>query len=97
MKDQHLETEMNQYWTERSKSYSEQNRAQIENEKRYEWEKMILKYAPQKECLHILDIGTGPGFFAIILAQKGHHVTAVDLTRDMLNQAKENADYYNVK
>lgn len=59
------------YWTERSKSYSEQNRAQIENEKRHEWENMILKYAPQKECLNILDVGTGPGFFAIILAQKG--------------------------
>ena len=85
LKDQHLETEMNHYWTERSKSYSEQNRAQIENEKRHEWENMILKYAPQKECLNILDVGTGPGFFAIILAQKGHHVTAVDLTQDMLN------------
>ena len=55
LKDQRLETEMNQYWTERSKSYSEQNRAQIENEKRYEWENMILKYAPQKECLNILE------------------------------------------
>ena len=97
LKDQRLETEMNQYWTERSKSYSEQNRAQIENEKRYEWENMILKYAPQKECLNILDVGTGPGFFAIILAQKGHRVTAVDLTRDMLEQAKENANHYKVK
>ncbi len=97
LKDQRLETEMNQYWTERSKSYSEQNRAQIENEKHYEWENMILKYAPQKECLNILDVGTGPGFFAIILAQKGHRVTAVDLTRDMLEQAKENANRYKVK
>lgn len=97
LKDQRLETEMNQYWTERSKSYSEQNRAQIENEKRCEWENMILKYAPQKERLNILDVGTGPGFFAIIFAQKGHQVTAVDLTRDMLEQAKENANYYKVK
>lgn len=97
LKDQHLETEMNHYWTERSKSYSEQNRAQIENEKRHEWENMILKYAPQKECLNILDVGTGPGFFAIILAQKGHHVTAVDLTQDMLEQAKENANHYKVE
>ena len=42
LKDQRLETEMNQYWTERSKSYSEQNRAPIENEKRCEWENMIF-------------------------------------------------------
>ena len=42
LKDQRLETKMNQYWTERSKSYSEQNRAQIENEKRLEGEDMVL-------------------------------------------------------
>ncbi len=44
-----------------------------------------------------MDVGTGPGFFAIILAQKGHHVTAVDLTQDMLEQAKENANHYKVE
>ena len=70
LKDQRLETEMNQYWTERSKSYSEQNRAQIENEKRCEWENMILKYAPQKERLNILDVGTGPGFFCDYISTK---------------------------
>lgn len=91
-----VEKEMNQYWTERSESYSQQNRAQIEGPKRMEWESMILKYAPKKERLKILDVGTGPGFFAIILAQRGHAVTAVDLTQEMLNQAKENANYYHV-
>ena len=49
---------------------------------------MILKYAPQKECLNILDVGTGPAFCDYI-GTKGHHVTAVDLTQDMLEQAKE--------
>ena len=96
LKNRQVDNELNQYWKERSESYSEQNRAQIESPKRMEWESMILKYAPQKECLKILDVGTGPGFFAIILAQRGHKVTAVDLTEEMLNQAKENADYYHV-
>ncbi|MBR1740739.1 MAG: class I SAM-dependent methyltransferase [Lachnospiraceae bacterium] len=41
--------------------------------------------------LRILDIGTGPGFFSIILAEAGFSVTAIDLTPSMLAQAKRNA------
>ena len=36
-------------------------------------------------------MGTGPGFFAIILAELGYQVTAVDYTEAMLNQARKNA------
>lgn len=32
----------------------------------------------------------------MLLAQKGHHVTAVDVSADMLERAKENLDYYQV-
>lgn len=86
--------EMVDYWKDRSVSYSEQNRAQIEGMQREVWEGLILSNAPQKDTLRILDIGTGPGFFAIILSQKGHSVTAVDISQDMLDKAKENARYY---
>ena len=44
-----------------------------------------------KESLKILDIGTGPGFFPMILAEAGYHVTAVDYTPGMLKKAAENA------
>ena len=36
-------------------------------------------------------MGTGPGFFAIILAEAGIQVTAVDYTEEMLKEAKANA------
>ena len=39
----------------------------------------------------MLDIGTGPGFFAILLAEAGFRVTAVDLTPSMLDEARNNA------
>ena len=39
----------------------------------------------------MLDVGTGPGFFAIILAELGYRVTAVDYTAAMLEQAGRNA------
>ena len=43
------------------------------------------------EEIRILEVGTGPGFFAIILAEAGYCVTAVDLTPAMLEKAAENA------
>lgn len=36
-------------------------------------------------------IGTGPGFFPVILAEAGYKVTAVDYTQEMLDTAKRNA------
>ena len=41
--------------------------------------------------LRVLDIGTGPGFYAIILARRGYDVTAVDYSEGMLREAKRNA------
>ena len=51
---------------------------------------MILEYAPSKDCLDILDIGTGPGFFPIVLSQGGHNVTGIDLTENMIEFARFN-------
>ena len=39
----------------------------------------------------ILDVGTGPGFFAILLAEAGYQVTAIDYTEEMLKEAQQNA------
>lgn len=33
--------------------------------------------------MKILDVGTGPGFFAIIMSLAGHEVTAIDCTQAM--------------
>ena len=54
---------------------------------------VLLEQLPKKEKdqVQILDIGTGPGFFAILLAEEGYQVTAVDYTEQMLQEAKSNA------
>ena len=39
----------------------------------------------------MLEVGTGPGFFAILLREIGYDVTAIDLTPAMLAEAKKNA------
>ena len=72
------------YWTDRAHSYSEQNIEEMNDWRRDAWRKMILSNAPRKERLRVLDVGTGPGFFAMNLALAGHEVTAVDVTEHMI-------------
>ena len=94
--DEILDT-LTSYWTDRAQSYSAQNIAEMNDWRRQAWRELILSHAPQKECLRVLDIGTGPGFFAINLALAGHEVTAVDVTGEMLAHAKQNAESYGAK
>lgn len=84
------------YWNERALSYSEANQEELAGIKRTVWQNLLLSHAPDSKPLRVLDIGTGPGFFAVIMAQAGHIVTAVDATTGMLEQAKTNALHYNV-
>ncbi len=91
---QNLTDGLKSYWGVRSISYSRQNLEEMNNWKRSAWRDLILKYAPKGEKLRILDVGTGPGFFAINLALAGHQVTAADVTEEMLEHARENAERY---
>ena len=53
----------------------------------------ITRHFPDRATheLRVLEIGTGPGFFAILLCELGYDVTAIDLTPAMLKEAKKNA------
>ena len=53
--------------------------------------------APLEDHPRVLDLGCGPGFFTVLLALQGYHVTAVDYTENMLAQAKANATRYGVQ
>ena len=55
------------------------------------WKKQITDHFNGKKGLNILDVGTGPGFLACILAEEGHKVTAIDNSEGMLACAIKNA------
>ncbi|MDR2659343.1 MAG: class I SAM-dependent methyltransferase [Spirochaetaceae bacterium] len=55
------------------------------------WAETILSKAPYDGVLKILDVGTGPGFFAILLSQAGHKVCGIDASAEMIERARENA------
>lgn len=85
------------YWTHRVPSYSEVNREELATRQHVVWKQVLTEQIsarfpdriPEQIC--ILEVGTGPGFFAILLAEAGYRVTAIDLTPSMLDEARRNA------
>lgn len=92
-----LKEEIHDYWTKRASGYSEYNQQEMADARRGMWKEKLLKLLsdqfPEKTPaeIKILDVGTGPGFFAILLTEAGYQVTAVDYTEEMLKEARENA------
>jgi SAM-dependent methyltransferase len=79
------------YWTGRAAGYSQVNQYELATGQDQIWLAEIKKYLPAARGLKILDIGTGPGFFAVLLTKAGYDVTAIDYTEAMLEEAKKNA------
>lgn len=85
------------YWTNRASGYSAVNQEELAGDQKSVWRGVIsgkiVAHFPGKrpDEIRVLDVGTGPGFFAIILAELGYQVTAVDYTASMLDEARRNA------
>ncbi|MDO4973526.1 MAG: class I SAM-dependent methyltransferase [Eubacteriales bacterium] len=90
-------SENKSYWTGRAASYSEVNQLELATQQRQKWSDClhteIARQFPERTpgSLRVLEVGTGPGFFAILLRELGYDVTAIDLTPAMLEEAKKNA------
>lgn len=78
------------YWDYRSGSYNNEGIEQSE-ERRKAWKAMLSTAIEGKRGLNVLDVGTGPGFLALLFAEMGNEVTAVDLSHNMLEKARKNA------
>ena len=79
-----LTSTIEQYWTRRASSYTEVVRKNLADGWDCKWADELIRNFPKAEgrTLKVLDIGTGPGFYAIILASRGY---------DVIEQAKHNA------
>ena len=84
------------YWTQRSHDFGTVRKNELENEMGQRWLHEIERFLPEGRSLNILDVGTGTGFFAVLLAQQGHRVEGIDLTPAMLEEARTLAKQRNL-
>ena len=87
--------EIQNYWNHRYTGYSKVNQKELEGIQRGRWKEQLKRLLPANQDRRVLDIGTGPGFFSIILEELGYTtITAIDVSNKMLEVAKENIQQY---
>lgn len=91
-----IKNEMIAYWSQRVEDFSAQRCREFKSPKRQLWLQEFARYIPQDRRLRILDLGTGTGFFATLLAMEGHDVVGIDLTAHMIEEAKRKAVQYDI-
>lgn len=94
--DVKMEQRVKKYWTQRSHDFGTVRKNELENEMGQRWLREIQRFLPEGKNLNILDVGTGTGFFAVLLAQQGHRVEGIDLTPAMLEEARTLAKQRNL-
>ena len=84
-----MQQKIEKHWNSSADNYGSIIRRELDSFRRKAWAKKITENAPDKPNLSVLDIGTGPGFFPIVLGELGHNVMAIDCTENMLEKAKK--------
>ena len=86
-----IEKRVLDYWTVRAHDFGLVRRNEIHNSISGRWGAELDALLTQSS-LRILDVGTGTGYFAVLLGAKGHDVTGIDLTPAMIDEARSLAD-----
>lgn len=87
----HLQDNINEYWTERAPAYDDyQRRPERRDVDADAWARIWTDALPQPAA-DVLDVGTGSGQVAFLLAALGHRVTGIDLSEGMIERAREHA------
>jgi SAM-dependent methyltransferase len=66
--------------------------ARWNNENADDYGKKVIQRIKIKPDWTVLDVGCGPGLLAIPMAKKSKHLTALDVSSEMLKYLKENAE-----
>jgi ubiquinone/menaquinone biosynthesis C-methylase UbiE len=82
-----------QHWDRRASSFDAESPSHglRSEDQALAWRRLIIEVAGEAP-LDALDIGCGTGFLSILLAERGHRVTGVDVAPAMLAEARAKAD-----
>ena len=83
------------YWNQRSFGYSLDNQEELLKDQE-KWIELINRYLKINKGMKVLDLGCGPGFFSVLLANLGCQVIGIDYSDKMLEEAKKNAGKFKV-
>ena len=80
-----------EYWNRRAESYDSDGISSITgDDQREAWRSVLSEYTGGNEQ-RALDVGCGTGEISLVLAELGHDVTGIDLSREMLDRARTKA------
>lgn len=95
MIEKNLSGRIEKYWDSRSENFSKKRKLELNGENYFAWQKIFMEHLPNNKNLKILDVGTGAGFFAIILSKLGHKVIGADMSAKMIAEAEKNSADFN--
>jgi ubiquinone/menaquinone biosynthesis C-methylase UbiE len=78
------------HWSADAGSYNKSIQKMLHSEETKRPWKSIFTQVLGTDNLHLLDVGTGPGIVAFMLAELGYRVTGVDFSEKMLSNAIRN-------
>ncbi|RJX24761.1 MAG: class I SAM-dependent methyltransferase [Dethiobacter sp.] len=82
-----------QKWDLRASEYTERAGHYLAtNEQRQAWLEILAEVIGKDKSFKVLDVGTGPGFLALLISELGHECFGVDISREMLKIAEEKAE-----
>lgn len=86
-----LQDAIDRYWTDRAPAYDDYQRRPERRDLDAEAWSRIWRDALPPSPADVLDVGTGSGHVAFLLAGLGHRVTGIDHAEGMLARAREHA------
>jgi ubiquinone/menaquinone biosynthesis C-methylase UbiE len=91
LKEKEIFDKIEQSWSENAKPYDDIIQKQLRNKKDIShWTEEFKTYLGKPDSQIVLDVGTGPGFFAILFSKIGYQVYAIDGSEGMVAQAENN-------